>query len=193
MNLVMGITGASGAIYGFDLLEKLEQQSGVREIMLVVSKSGRDLLQEELQREVPPPGSPRPFGFTKVTLLDEYDFHAPAASGSVPVHAMVVCPCSMHTLGCLAAGAGRNLIHRAADVTLKERRPLILVPRETPLNIIHLENMLRLARAGATILPAMPPFYHRPAAISELVSALTARILAQLGFPLPAGLIWRQS
>jgi 4-hydroxy-3-polyprenylbenzoate decarboxylase len=109
------------------------------------------------------------------------DWFAPVASGSNPADAMVICPCSMGTLAAVAAGLADNLIARAADVMLKEGRPLVLVPRETPLSQIHLENMLRLARAGAVLLPANPGFYHRPQRVEDLVDFVTARILDQLG------------
>jgi 4-hydroxy-3-polyprenylbenzoate decarboxylase len=119
--------------------------------------------------------------WSRVDLFDPTNRGATPASGSAPSRGMVICPCSMGTLGSIAAGTSRDLVERAADVTLKERRPLILVPRETPLSLIHLENMLRLARAGATILPAAPGFYNRPASVEELVDFVVARILDHLG------------
>jgi 4-hydroxy-3-polyprenylbenzoate decarboxylase len=120
-----------------------------------------------------PEGSLRVFG--------REDWMAPVASGSNPADAMAVCPCSMGTLGAIAAGLADNLIERAADVMLKERRPLVLVPRETPLSAIHLENMLKLARAGAVILPPVPAFYTRPDSVGAIVDFVVARVLDQLG------------
>ena len=114
-------------------------------------------------------------------LHDVADIAAPPASGSWEHHGMVVCPCSMASLAAIAGGAGTNLLHRAADVTLKERRPLVLVPRETPLNEIHLKNMLRAHRAGAMIMPPCPGFYHRPETIDALVAGFVGRMLEQLG------------
>jgi 4-hydroxy-3-polyprenylbenzoate decarboxylase len=116
-----------------------------------------------------------------VTVYDDADRGAGPASGSAKTAGMVICPCSMGTLASIAAGTSRSLVERAADVTLKERRPLVLVPRETPLSAIHLENMLRLTRAGAVVLPASPGFYHRPASIAELVDFVVARVLDHLG------------
>jgi 4-hydroxy-3-polyprenylbenzoate decarboxylase len=116
-----------------------------------------------------------------VDLYDSSNRGATPASGSAPSRGMVICPCSMGTLGSIAAGTSRDLLERAADVTLKERRPLILVPRETPLSLIHLENMTRLTRAGATILPASPGFYNRPQSIEDLVDFVVARVLDHLG------------
>jgi 4-hydroxy-3-polyprenylbenzoate decarboxylase len=116
-----------------------------------------------------------------VTTYDDADRGAPPASGSARSAGMVICPCSMGTLAAIAAGTSRSLVERAADVTLKERRPLVLVPRETPLGVIHLENMLRVSRAGAVVLPASPGFYHRPSRIDELVDFVVARVLDHLG------------
>jgi 4-hydroxy-3-polyprenylbenzoate decarboxylase len=119
--------------------------------------------------------------WSRVELYDSLDRGATPASGSAPSAGMVVCPCSMGTLASIAAGTSRNLVERAADVALKERRTLLLVPRETPLSAVHLRNMLRLTRAGAVVLPAAPGFYHRPETIEDLVDFLVARILDHLG------------
>jgi flavin prenyltransferase len=118
-----------------------------------------------------------------VTIFDDADRGAAPASGSALNAGMVVCPCSMGTLSAIAAGSSRSLVERAADVALKERRPLILVPRETPLSAIHLENMLRVTRAGAVVMPAAPGFYHRPRGIDDLVDFMVARIMDHLGVP----------
>jgi len=189
--VTVAITGASGSIYGWDILQKLELTENIAKIFLVISSTGRDVLAEELGVSVENQQSLEQLGFLKTILLDNNNFHAPIASGSHPVDAMVIAPCSMGTLGSMAAGVSRNLIHRAADVTLKERRPLIIVPRETPLNHIHLENMLTLSRAGAVIFPAMPSFYGKPESVSDLVASVTHRILSHLGIPLPSSFVWQ--
>lgn len=173
-HIVVAITGASGAPYARALLRHLaEAGDGIR-VHLVASSAGRLVYKLEmgvaLEDDLP----------ADIRVYDEKDFTAPCASGSFPTAGMVVVPCSMGTLGALAGGLSQNLIHRAADVCLKEGRRLILVPRETPLNRIHLANMLRLAEAGATILPAMPGFYHSPRNLEDLVRFITARILDQL-------------
>src|SRR5207302_4316702 len=126
----------------------------------------------------------------QLTVFGREDWLAPLASGSNPADAMAVCPCSMGTLGALAAGLADNLIERAADVMLKERRPLVLVPRETPLSAIHLENLLKLARAGAVMLPPSPGFYGHPQSIDELIDFVVARILDQLGVSHALGPRW---
>ncbi len=174
-NLVIGITGASGALYARSLLHSIPAQDF--EVHVVASSAGRLVYEMEtgaaLSGDMPP----------GVHAWDESDFTAPFASGTFPCAGMVVVPCTMGTLGSIAAGISRNLIHRAADVCLKERRPLVLVPRETPLNRIHLQNMLKAAEAGAIILPAMPGFYHRPRSVEEVADFMAARILDQLGIP----------
>ena len=126
----------------------------------------------------------------QLTVFGREDWMAPVASGSNPADAMAICPCTMGTLAAIAGGLADNLIERAADVMLKERRPLVLVPRETPLSAIHLENMLKLARAGAVILPPAPGFYDRPASIADLVDFVVARVLDQLGVPHALGPRW---
>jgi 4-hydroxy-3-polyprenylbenzoate decarboxylase len=180
--IVVGITGASGAPYAVRLLQQLV--SAHRPVSLIVSKYGLRLLETEsgigsidaLRESVGKDGWD-----SCVETFSNEDRGAPPASGSALTAGMVVCPCSMGTLSAIAVGASRSLIERAADVTLKERRKLILVPRETPLSAIHLGNMLRLARAGAIVMPASPGFYHRPKQIAELIDFVVARMLDHLG------------
>ncbi len=182
--IVMAITGASGAPYAVRLIEALV--AAERPVSLIVSSHGWRLLQTEtaigdlaaLRTAV---GGER--WDARVRVFDDADRGAAPASGSSPSAGMVICPCSMGTVASIAAGTSRSLVERAADVALKERRPLVLVPRETPLSAIHLENMLRLTRAGATILPAAPGFYHRPTQISELVDFIVSRVLDHLRIP----------
>ena len=180
--VVLAITGASGAPYAVRLLEALVDAE--RPVWLVVSSHGWRLLDTEVAvRNVE--GLRARVGAAGwdafVTLFDDGDRGARPASGSARAAGMVVCPCSMGTVSAIAVGASRSLVERAADVTLKERRPLIVVPRETPLSVIHLENLLTLTRAGATVLPAAPAFYHQPASIDDLVNFVVARILDHLG------------
>ena len=180
--IVVGITGASGAPYAVRLLQQLT--AAHRSVSLIVSKYGMRLLETEsgissieaLRSAVGTDGWD-----SCVEMFANDDRGARPASGSALTSGMIVCPCSMGTLSAIATGASRSLIERAADVTLKERRKLILVPRETPLSAIHLGNMLRLTRAGAVIMPAAPGFYHRPTEISDLVDFVVARALDQLG------------
>lgn len=169
MHLVVAITGSSGVVYGARLLEACKEL-GV-ETELIISKSAEALLKLELGK------SARNLQKLATRSYPPDDLTAPLASGSYRVDGMVVVPCSMKTLGAIASGISDNLITRAADVTLKQNRPLVLVPRETPLNLIHIENMARLRRAGATILPAMPAFYHKPKEIIDLVDFIVGRIL----------------
>lgn len=179
--IVFGITGASGAPYAVRLLEQLLVAE--RKVSLIVSSYGLRLLATEtdinsidaLRQKVGAKAWDR-----YVTSFANDDRGAAPASGSAKTAGMVICPCSMGTLSAISIGASRSLIERAADVTLKERRKLILMPRETPLSAIHLGNMLRLARAGAVILPASPGFYNRPKKIEEAVDFVVARILDQL-------------
>lgn len=180
--IVLAMTGASGAPYGIRLLQQLVVAQ--RPVSLIVSSHGFRLLRTESDvGDVA--GLRAAVGAaawdSQVTVFDDADRGAGPASGSAKSAGMVVCPCSMGTLASIAAGTSRSLVERAADVTLKERRKLILVTRETPLSAIHLENMLRLTRAGAVVLPAAPGFYHRPTAIAQLVDFVVARILDQLG------------
>jgi flavin prenyltransferase len=180
--IVVGITGAPGAPYAVRLLQALT--AAHRPVSLIISKYGMRLLATEsgiesmdaLRDAV---GIDAWASYVEVFSND--DRGARPASGSSVTSGMVVCPCSMGTLSAIAVGASRSLIERAADVTLKERRKLVLVPRETPLSAIHLGNMLRLARAGAVVMPASPGFYHRPKEVSDLIDFVVARILDQLG------------
>lgn len=173
MHLIIAITGCSGVVYGVRLLEAC-RKLGV-ETDLMVSQAAEKILELELGKTI------EDVRKLATRNYSQDDLEAPLASGSVKTDGMVIAPCSMKTLGAIASGIADNLITRAADVTLKEGRPLVLVPRETPLNLIHLENMVRLKLAGATILPAMPGFYHEPKEISEMIDFIVGRILDVLG------------
>ncbi|MEA3245591.1 MAG: flavin prenyltransferase UbiX [Gemmatimonadota bacterium] len=180
--IVLALTGASGAPYGIRLLQQLAAARWP--VSLIVSAHGFRLLRTE--SDVGDIGGLRKaVGAAAwdacVTVYDDGDRGAAPASGSAKSAGMVICPCSMGTLASIAAGTSRSLVERAADVALKERRKLVLVTRETPLSAIHLENMLRLTRAGAVVMPAAPGFYHRPTTIDQLVDFVVARVLDQLG------------
>jgi 4-hydroxy-3-polyprenylbenzoate decarboxylase len=170
---VIAITGASGMIYARELLAYFNSRPDL-ELHAIISKAGEQVLSLELGQtpaELAPGAIWHPVD----------DFASPLASGSFQAQAMVVIPCSMGSLGAIAQGVGRHLIHRAAEVFLKERRPLILVVRETPLSLIHLQNLTRAAAAGATVFPACPGFYHRPQNLDELARQFAGRILDHLG------------
>lgn len=186
--VTLALTGASGAPYAVRLLQALNE-AGVP-VRLIISATGWRLLREEEGIDGEAELRERTGDWSRVTLYDDADRGATPASGSAPSLGMVICPCSMGTLASIAQGVSRSLIERAADVCLKERRPLILVPRETPYSAIHLENMLRLTQAGALVLPASPGFYHRPREIHELVDFVVARILDQLGVEHRLGPRW---
>jgi 4-hydroxy-3-polyprenylbenzoate decarboxylase len=184
LKLVVAVGGASGAPYARRLLEVLAQQPDtVVETHLVFSKAAHQVWAEEIGT----PTADLPF-----KKWDVRDFHAPFASGSAGFGAMVVIPCSMGGLSRIAHGFSEDLIGRAADVMLKERRKLILVARDTPLSLIHLENMATVTRAGALVLPAMPSFYGRPQTIDELVDTVVGRVLDHLGLPIKLGPRWGQ-
>lgn len=187
--VTLGITGASGAPYAVRLLRALND-SGTP-VRLIVSGYGLRLLKEESGIDGVEGLRAATGDWSRVEFYDALDRGATPASGSAPSAGMVVCPCSMGTVASIAAGTSRNLVERAADVALKERRPLILVPRETPLSLIHLENLTRLTRAGATIMPAAPGFYHRPRSIDDLVDFVAARILDHLGVEHGIGARWK--
>lgn len=187
--VTLALTGASGMPYALRLLETLLEANRTvyvlysqaaqivarQEMDLALPAGSRELQMQLRERYAQRPGQLHVFG--------REEWFAPIASGSGVADAMVVCPCSMGTLAAIASGMSDNLIERAADVTLKEQRKLILVPRETPFSAIHLENMLKLARLGAVILPANPGFYHHPASVQDLVDFVVARILDHLGVP----------
>ena len=189
--VVVAITGASGAPYAVRLVRALADLA--QPTWLIVSSHGWRLLDTEsgiadaaqLRLTVGTAGWD-----AHVTVFDDGDRGAKPASGSVRTGGMVICPCSMGTLAAIAAGTSRSLVERAADVVLKERRRLVLVPRETPLSAIHLENMLRVTRAGAVVLPAAPGFYHRPTKIEELVDFVAGRVLDQLDIEHQVGKRW---
>ena len=183
MNVFLGITGASGAPYAARLLQALVAAQA--EVGICVSRAGFELLATELYQDTSLSQAEilKRFldGMDGVAVHSEFDWRAPYASGSARVDGYVICPCSMGTLGTIASGTMSNLIHRAASVALKEGRKLVLVPRETPLSDIHLENMLRVRRAGAVILMAAPGFYNAPRTVDDLIEFVVGRCLDQLG------------
>lgn len=187
--VTMAITGASGAPYAVRLLGALNDARVP--VHLIVSDTGWRLLDEELGVRGEAALRERTGDWANVTVYRDNDRGATPASGSAPSRGMVICPCSMGTLASIAQGTTRSLIERAADVVLKERRRLVLVPRETPYSQIHLENMLRLTRAGAVVLPASPGFYHRPQSIADLIDFVVGRALAQLGIESELGPRWQ--
>jgi flavin prenyltransferase len=187
--VTLAMTGASGAPYGVRLLRALNEAAVP--VRLVVSRTGWRLLQEELGIAGEAALRASTGDWSRVVRYEDDDRGATPASGSAPSRGMVICPCSMGTLASVAQGTTRSLVERAADVVLKERRRLVLVPRETPYSAIHLENMLRLTRAGAVILPASPGFYHRPTTVDELVDFVVGRVLSQLDIPHRIGPSWQ--
>lgn len=194
--LIVGITGASGVIYGVRLLEVLTQYNEY-EIHLTLSNSGATALWEELQIRVDLDNfrleSLIGRSAEQVIYHHQSDIAAAIASGSFRTEGMIIAPCSMGTIGSIAAGISRNLIHRAADVCIKERRKLVLVPRETPLSSIHLENMLKLSQLGVVVLPAMPGFYHFPQTVDDQINFVITKLLDQFG--IDTGLIrrWKEN
>ena len=180
MRILVAITGASGALYAQRLLDNLN--AGEHEVHVVLSAYAHAVLKEEL-----PDGLRLPKGARSWQLKS---MNAPFASGSNPPDAMVVIPCTMGTLGRIAHGHGGDLLLRAADVTLKEKRKLILVPRETPVNLVHIKNMELLLLAGATILPANPSFYMRPTTIEQVVDTVVGRVLDHIGLAQNLGPRW---
>jgi len=185
-SITIGITGASGSIYAQRLLVLLNESADVSRIDLVISQAGIRVVGEELGIKVAGTESRVVRELIgqdsdKVLLHQASDIGATIASGSYLSDAMIIIPCSMGSLGAIASGITRDLIHRAADVMIKENRLLILAPRETPFNVIHLKNMLKLARLGVRIIPAMPSFYHHPKTIDDLIDHFIHRLLDHLG------------
>ena len=190
-DLVLAMTGASGAVYGARLLELLLLAG--RRVHLVISPAAVQVIAQELDRQVrlerfrladllgPETSARLESAAELVQYHDHQDFRAGIASGSFLTSGMVVCPCSMGTAAAIAHGLSQNLIHRAADVHLKERRKLVLMPRETPLGLVQLRNLTACAEAGAVVLPAMPAFYTRPAKVEDMVDLVVGRICDQLG------------
>jgi 4-hydroxy-3-polyprenylbenzoate decarboxylase len=192
-NLTVAITGASGAVFGRELLAALNADERVAQVNFIPSESSLRVLAEELQlsgrnqlieKLLDAPSE-------KINQLSESDIGAGIASGSYPSNGMIVLPCSMGTLGGIANGLARNLIERAADVCLKERRPLLLCVRETPFNKIHLRNMTFAADAGAVIFPVMPSFYNLPTDSTEMAKQFAYRVLAHIGLPQRGAFIWK--
>jgi 4-hydroxy-3-polyprenylbenzoate decarboxylase len=163
MRVLLGITGASGAPYAARILRTLTDAGA--DVGVCASAAGRQVIALDVATRI----------------WDERDYSAPYASGSSRTDAVVICPCSMASIGTIVGGAEANLIHRAAGVQLKERRKLVVVPRETPLSSIHLENLLRIRTAGADVIPAMPAFYHLPQTIDDLVAFVAGRVIDSLG------------
>ena len=194
--IALAMTGASGAQYGLRLLERL-LAAGER-VYLMLSKPAQVVIGSETDLKLPGRTAEieRYLGEIyggadgQLSVFGPEEWTSPLASGSATARAMAVCPCSMGTVASLAQGASRTLIERAGDVMLKERRPLIVVPRETPFSTIHLENLLRLSQAGALILPANPGFYHRPSRAEDLVDYIVARVLDHLGVEHSLGPRW---
>lgn len=187
--VTLALSGASGMAYGLRLLECL-LAANLR-VYLLVSQAAHIVAKQELGVALPARASDLEKQLSEslnardgqLRVFGREDWNAPVASGSNPADAMVVCPCSMGTLAAIAHGLSDNLIERAADVMLKERRTLILVPREAPFSTLHLENMLTLSKMNAVILPANPGFYHRPEKVEDIIDFIVARILDQLGIP----------
>jgi 4-hydroxy-3-polyprenylbenzoate decarboxylase len=189
--ICLALTGASGMPYGLRLLDCL-LAAGCR-VQLLYSQAAQVVARQEMALELPSRPAdartallarlPAAVNPENLQIYGREEWFAPVASGSNPPDAMVICPCSMGTLAAIAQGLADNLIERAADVVLKEGRKLVLVPRETPFSVIHLENMLRLARAGATIVPPSPGFYNHPQTVADIVDFVVARVLDQIAVP----------
>ena len=200
LRITLAFTGASGMPYGLRLLECL--LAGGAEVHVIYSAAAQIVMRQECSLALPAQpreaervlrercGAGAGAGEDRIVVHGRDDWLAPMASGSNPGDGMAICPCTMGTLGAVAGGLADNLIERAADVMLKERRPLVLVPRETPLSAIHLENMLKVTRAGAVVLPPCPGFYDGPQSIDDLVDFVVARVLDHLGVESTLGPRW---
>lgn len=190
--VVLAVTGASGSIFAIEMLRALENDDRVHRVHLVLSPSAHRVLAEETGISARNSVVEKLLGHpsAKTTLLAHEDIGAPIASGSYLVDAMVVLPCSMGTLAGIAHGIAGNLIERAADVCLKERRRLILCVRETPLNLIHLRNMAAVTEAGATVFPVIPTFYNHPQTTGDIARNYVHRVLQHIGLPQPDAYVW---
>jgi 4-hydroxy-3-polyprenylbenzoate decarboxylase len=186
LRITLAITGATGAAFGAAVARRLAASPRVSRVTLLLSPTGRRCLLDECRLRQEDLVALDP----KCRFLDERNLGADLASGSAPQDGMAIVPCSAGTLGRIAAGISDSLVGRAADVCLKERRPLVLCLRETPLNRIHLENMLRVHDAGAVVMPLMPSYYHRPAGLDDLYQAFATRVLDQLGLREPDPRRW---
>jgi flavin prenyltransferase len=187
--VVLALTGASGAPYGVRLLEVLVRQRVP--VWLIPSSHGMRLLRDECGIDSMDALRAATGGdWSAVTIFPDSDRGALPASGSQRTHGMVICPCSMGTVAAIAGGTSRSLVERAADVTLKERRKLVLVPRETPLSLVHLRNLVAVTEAGAVVVPAAPGFYHRPSVVGELVDFIVQRVLDQLALDIEIARRW---
>lgn len=193
MNLTLALTGASGAIFGREMLRALEADERVERVHFVASENSLRVLAEELGLSGRNDLLEKLLGAqpTKTIQLSDTDIGAAIASGSHPSNGMIILPCSMGTLAAIAHGLANSLIARAADVTLKERRPLILCVRETPFNRIHLRNMTLAAEAGAVIFPCIPTFYNLPQDSTEITRQFVCRVLAHIGLPQPGAYVWK--
>ncbi|MGV9168757.1 MAG: UbiX family flavin prenyltransferase [Promethearchaeia archaeon] len=181
--ILLCMTGASGSIYGVRLLRKLKKMG--HEVHLILSKWGTETLKHEMEV------NPAELKQEADRSYDETDMARGPASGSFALDAMAIAPCSMKTLAGIASGYAENLILRAADCSLKEGRPLVLVPREAPYNLVHIENMSKATRAGALIVPASPAFWHKPNTIEDLVDSIVSRVLVHLGINVDSKIEWR--
>ena len=190
--VTLAVTGASGSLFGAEMLRLLDADTRVSRVHLIVSPSALRVLAEELGLSGRSALAEKLLGHasTKVIAHAYEDVGAPIASGSYPVAAMVILPCSMGTLAGVAHGMAGNLIERAADVCLKERRPLVLCARETPLNLIQLRNMAAVTEAGATVYPVIPTFYNHPQTVEGIVRAYAQRVLQHIGLPQPGAFQW---
>lgn len=191
---VLGVSGASGAIFARRFLHAMARHPRVDTVHMVVSLGARRMIREETDLDLDDHGAfpLREFAGAdlppgKVVLHERDAVEAPISSGSHPVEGMVVLPCSMATVGCIAHGTGRNLLHRAAEVQLKERRPLILCFREAPLSLVHVENLHAAARAGAILMPLAPPWYLRPVTVEDAADGFAARLLHTMALDHPEG------
>jgi flavin prenyltransferase len=194
MEIAVGISGASGAAYSVRFLQALDALDEVTRIHLVISTNGFTLIHQEMSIQL----NEKNFKVDqligkqseKIRFYNNTNFYSPIASGSYPTAGMVIIPCSTGTLGAIASGATSNLIQRGAEVAMKERKKVVLVIRETPLSLIHLENCVRITQAGGVVLPASPGFYHRPAQINDLVDFVVARVLDQFELKHQVGKRW---